>query len=82
MLRKLIQRIARLAVITIVFPVAGFAQSGPQNLNFESGNEGDIPQGWKATTPRGEANAGYSVKLTRAQGEESLYHRRPCHQLR
>src|SRR5262249_37657460 len=53
---------------------AAIAQSGPVNLGFESGEAGALPEGWKATSPRGGAgNTGYTAKLTRDQAKQGSF---------
>ena len=65
--------LARLLFTLAVCATAGFAQSSPQNLDFEKGELGGVPQGWKATTPRGLANPGYTAKLTQEQVKQGTY---------
>jgi C-terminal processing protease CtpA/Prc len=72
MRRKLIQFVLRFAVIA-AFAGAAFSQTGPQNLNFESGDEGGVPQGWRVTDPRGGDKPGYTAKLTHEQAKEGKY---------
>jgi hypothetical protein len=42
-------------ILIAIFACAAFAQAGPQNLSFESGEAGGLPEGWKANSPRGAA---------------------------
>jgi hypothetical protein len=67
------QNLLRHPLIVTLFACAAFAQSGPQNLSFESGEAGAVPQGWKATSPRGSANPGYAAKLTGENAKEGKY---------
>jgi hypothetical protein len=50
----------------VVFAPAGAAQSGPQNLNFETGDAQGLPQGWKS-------GPGCTLKLTHEQAKEGAY---------
>ena len=56
-----------LAVAAIlVLSAAGLAQTGPQNLNFETGDTQGLPQGWRCSP-------GYTLKLTHEQAKEGAY---------
>jgi Peptidase family S41 len=52
---------------------AAVAQSGPTNLNFEAGESGALPQGWKATSPGGAPNPGYTARLTAENARQGKY---------
>ena len=67
------QKLVQLIIAFSILGPAGFAQSGPQNLDFEKGELGALPQGWKITNPRGLANPGYTAKLTHEQVREGAF---------
>ena len=68
------QTIMRRLLVLLFLSSAAIAQSGPVNLGFESGEAGALPEGWKATTPRGDATTtGYTAKLTRDQAKQGSY---------
>ena len=50
-------RIGTAVVLFLVFSTATFSQSGPVNLDFESGETGQTPSGW--TVPPTLQQAGY-----------------------
>jgi hypothetical protein len=68
------QCLTRYLLIVVLFAGAAFAQTGPQNLGFESGEAGGLPEAWKATSPRGgSANPGYTAKLTSDNAKQGKY---------
>jgi hypothetical protein len=52
------RRAALISLLFLVFAGGVAAQSGPQNLDFEQGQNGSIPAAWRLTTK------GYSAQLT------------------
>ncbi|HET9837425.1 MAG TPA: S41 family peptidase [Candidatus Angelobacter sp.] len=69
MLRKLLNHALAVAALT----GALLAQSGPTNLDFEAGELGGVPQGWKATSPSGGTNPGYTARLTSENARQGKY---------
>lgn len=68
------QSSTRYLLAVALFVGAAFAQSGPGNLGFESGEPGGVPQGWQVTSPSGgPGNPGYTAKLTREQAKQGTY---------
>ncbi len=66
------QKLIQLVVALFLLSPSGVAQpgpqnSGPQNLDFEKGELGGLPQGWIIPT------RGYTAKLTREQVKEGNY---------
>src|SRR5262245_45685532 len=67
------QTIVRRLLVLLFLSSAAIAQSCPVTLGFESGEAGALPEGWKASSPRGAANPGYSAKLTRDQAKQGTF---------
>jgi C-terminal processing protease CtpA/Prc len=67
------QSVMRCLFVLLLFTCTAIAQSAPANLGFEAGEAGALPEGWKAASPRGGANPGYTAKLTRDQAKQGTY---------
>ena len=68
------QNLTRYLLIVVLLAGAASAQSGPQNLGFESGEAGGLPETWKATSPRGAAgNPGYTARLSGDNAKQGKY---------
>src|SRR5437879_201193 len=63
----------RYVAIVLLFACSVVGQSGPANLNFESGEAGSIPQGWKAPSMSGATSPGRTVKLTQDHAKEGKF---------